>query len=66
MSVSSEKTLETPSRFLRARPRGATARSRAGYDARLAQAAGVTLYESFEAAESAWRDFETRAVGTAF
>ncbi|MDP3329663.1 GNAT family N-acetyltransferase [Parvibaculum sp.] len=49
----------------RRRPRG-TARFRAGYDARLAHAAGVTVYESFEAAEPQWRAFEGQAVGTAF
>ncbi|ABS63896.1 conserved hypothetical protein [Parvibaculum lavamentivorans DS-1] len=48
------------------RPRGGTARFRAGYGARLAHAAGVTVYESLEAAEPAWRAFEARATGTAF
>ncbi|MEQ8951267.1 MAG: hypothetical protein RIE76_12285, partial [Parvibaculum sp.] len=48
------------------RPRGSSARFRAGYDARLAHAAGITIYESFEAAEPVWRAFEPRAAGTAF
>ncbi|MFN4228673.1 GNAT family N-acetyltransferase [Parvibaculum sp.] len=66
MSVSSEEILDRPARLGRRRPRGTTARFRAGYDARLAHAAGITLYESFEAAEPVWRDFETHAAGTAF
>ena len=48
------------------RPRGSSARFRSGYDARLAHAAGITIYESFEAAETVWRAFEPRAAGTAF
>ena len=43
------------------RPRGSSARFRSGYDARLAHAAGITIYESFEAAETVWRAFEPRA-----
>ena len=66
MSVSSEEILDRPARLGRRRPRGTTARFRAGYDARLAHAAGITLYESFEAAEPVWREFETHAAGTAF
>ncbi|MEQ8267250.1 MAG: GNAT family N-acetyltransferase [Parvibaculum sp.] len=62
MSVSSEDFL-SPSV---PRPRGRVARFRSGYDARLAHAAGITLYESFEAAEPVWRGFEARATGTAF
>lgn len=66
MTISNEETLERPVTFARRGARGTTARFRAGYEARLAHAAGTTLYESFEAAEPAWRAFETRAAGTAF
>ena len=66
MSVSSEDFTITPQAGRAARPRGVTARFRAGYDARLAHAAGITVYESFEAAEPVWRAFEARAAGTAF
>lgn len=65
MSISNEETLTSPG-FGRARPRGISAKFRAGYDARLAHAAGITLYESFEAAEPVWRAFEAHAAGTAF
>lgn len=64
MSVSSDDFL-SPS-VPQARARGRVARFRSGYDARLAHAAGITLYESFEAAEPIWRAFEARATGTAF
>lgn len=66
MTISSEETLEHPASFARRGARGTTARFRAGYEARLAHAAGITLYESFEAAEPVWRAFEARAAGTAF
>jgi len=66
MTISSEETLEHPATFARRGARGTTARFRAGYEARLAHAAGITLYESFEAAEPVWRAFEARAAGTAF
>lgn len=66
MTISNEETFEQPVGFARRGARGTTARFRAGYEARLAHAAGITLYESFEAAEPAWRAFETRAAGTAF
>lgn len=66
MSISSEETLNGAAEFVRARPRGTTAKFRGGYDARLAHAAGITLYESFEAAEPVWRAFEGEAAGTAF
>lgn len=66
MTISNEETLERPVTFARRGARGTTARFRAGYAARLAHAAGTTLYESFEAAEPVWRAFETRAAGTAF
>src|SRR3990167_6104213 len=66
MTISNEETLERPVTFARRGARGTTARFRAGYAARLAHAAGTTLYESFEAAEPVWRDFEARAAGTAF
>ncbi|MEX0840247.1 MAG: GNAT family N-acetyltransferase [Parvibaculum sp.] len=36
------------------------------FAARLARAAGVAVYTSFEAAEPVWRAFETKATGTAF
>ncbi len=48
------------------RPRGSSARFRAGYDARLAHAAGITIHESFETAEPVWRGFEGEAAGTGF
>ena len=66
MTISSEETLEHPASFARRGARGTTARFRAGYEARLAHAAGITIYESFEAAEPVWRAFEARAAGTAF
>jgi len=66
MTISNEETFEQPVGFARRGARGTTARFRAGYAARLAHAAGTTLYESFEAAEPVWRDFEARAAGTAF
>jgi len=66
MTISSEETLKHPASFARRGARGTTARFRAGYEARLAHAAGITLYESFEAAEPVWRAFEARAAGTAF
>ena len=66
MTISNEETLERPVTFARRGARGTTARFRAGYEARLAHAAGTTLYESFEAAEPVWRAFEARAAGTAF
>ena len=66
MTISSEETLEHPASFARRGARGTTARFRAGYEARLAHAAGITLYESFEAAEPVWRALEARAAGTAF
>ena len=66
MTISSEETLEHPASFARRGARGTTARFRAGYEARLAHAAGITLDESFEAAEPVWRAFEARAAGTAF
>ncbi|MDZ4380065.1 MAG: GNAT family N-acetyltransferase [Parvibaculum sp.] len=66
MSISSEETFEQPAAFARRGARGTTARFRAGYEARLAHAAGITLYESFEAAEPVWRAFEAHAAGTAF
>lgn len=64
MSVSSEEVL-SPS-MPPARSRGRVARFRPGYNSRLAHAAGITLYESFEAAEPVWRAFEAAAIGTAF
>lgn len=38
----------------------------ASFSARLARAAGIAVYSSFEAAEPVWRAFETTATGTAF
>ncbi|MFN4354741.1 GNAT family N-acetyltransferase [Parvibaculum sp.] len=66
MSVSSEDFTMVPEAGGAARPRGINARFRAGYEARLAHAAGITIYETFEAAEPVWRAFEGRARGTAF
>ncbi len=66
MSVSSEDFTMIPGAGRASRPRGVSARFRAGYRARLAHAAGITIYESFEAAEPVWRAFEARARGTAF
>ena len=48
------------------RPHGRCARFRSGYAARLAHAAGITIFEDFAAAETLWRHFETQAEGTAF
>ncbi|MBX3508139.1 MAG: GNAT family N-acetyltransferase [Parvibaculum sp.] len=66
MSVSSEDFTMVPEAGRTPRPRGISARFRAGYEARLAHAAGITIYETFEAAEPVWRAFEERARGTAF
>lgn len=66
MSVSSEDFTMVPGAGRTCRPRGVSARFRSGYRARLAHAAGITIYESFEAAEPVWRAFEARARGTAF
>lgn len=65
MSVSSEDfTIPAAGRPMR--KRGVSARFRAGYRARLAHAGGITVFESFEAAAPAWREFEARARATAF
>jgi len=48
------------------RPHGRCARFRSGYAARLAHAAGITIFEDFAAAEPIWRNFEAQAAGTAF
>ena len=66
MSVSSEDFTIVPEADSPVLPRGINARFRAGYDARLAHAAGITIYDTFEAAEPVWRAFEKRATGTAF
>ena len=66
MSMPSGEILSATGARARRQGRGRSACFRAGYDARLAHVAGITLYESFEAAEPVWRDFEARATGTAF
>lgn len=66
MSTQSGEILSVSGLPARRHGRGRSACFRAGYDARLAHVAGITLYESFEAAEPVWRAFEARATGTAF
>lgn len=66
MSVSSEDFTMGDRAARGWRPRGHSARFRAGYKARLAHAAGITIHENFETAEPVWRAFETQAAGTAF
>ncbi len=66
MSAQSGEILSVTRPPVRRHGRGRSACFRAGYDARLAHVAGITLYESFEAAEPVWRAFEARATGTAF
>lgn len=67
MSVSTEDYIAAPEPTVRpSRPHGRCARFRAGYAARLAHAAGITIFDDFAAAEALWRDFEQHAEGTAF
>lgn len=66
MSVSSEDFTIAQGAGRTSRPRGVSARFRAGYEARLGHAAGITIYDTFEAVEPVWRAFEEQARGTAF
>lgn len=67
MSVSSEDYAVPADLTARpSRPHGRCARFRSGYAARLAHAAGITIFEDFATAEPLWRSFEAEAEGTAF
>jgi len=62
MSLTTDDTDTVPAMLPRRRSRGVAT----SFPARVAYAAGIAVYTSFEAAEAVWRAFETTATGTAF
>ncbi|MBX3493775.1 MAG: GNAT family N-acetyltransferase [Parvibaculum sp.] len=62
MSLTTDDTDTASAMLPRRRIRGVAA----SFPERVARAAGITVYTSFEAAEPVWRAFEATAVGTAF
>ncbi|PKQ05011.1 MAG: hypothetical protein CVT72_10805 [Alphaproteobacteria bacterium HGW-Alphaproteobacteria-11] len=62
MSLTTDDTDTVPAMLPRWRSRGVTR----SFPERVARAAGIAVYTSFEAVEPVWRGFEATATGTAF